>query len=249
VTPIGEGTDHLAYEACGLILRFAKHGYTARVRKEASLLVIVARHSAFPVPRATYDGDHLTYPKLPGIALIALPGCRSTELTRRLTCMLEALQAIPAREVAHLVERDDCPMASWLDEAAQNYALVEAEIPAHRTAARAFLATAPPAETSSFVFSHNDFGAEHLLADPATCAITGVIDWSDAALTDPACDFGRLYRDLGPGALEATPPALRARAAFYARCGVFEDLAYGLTRNESRYVNKCLASLSWLLPT
>jgi len=30
--------------------------------------------------------------------------------------------------------------------------------------------------------------------------VTGIIDWSDAAIVDPAHDFGLLHRDLGPAA-------------------------------------------------
>jgi aminoglycoside phosphotransferase (APT) family kinase protein len=35
-----------------------------------------------------------------------------------------------------------------------------------------------------------------------TRASTGIIDWSDAALADPAYDFGLLCRDLGAAALD-----------------------------------------------
>jgi aminoglycoside phosphotransferase (APT) family kinase protein len=43
------------------------------------------------------------------------------------------------------------------------------------------------------VFSHNDLGIEHVLIDPGTWTVTGIIDWSDAAIVDPAIDFGLLY--------------------------------------------------------
>ncbi len=55
-----------------------------------------------------------------------------------------------------------------------------------------------------------------MLVDPDTWEVTGIIDWSDAAIVDPAYDFGLLYRDLGPRA--------RRRA----------------------YVDKSLAALEWL---
>ncbi len=55
----------------------------------------------------------------------------------------------------------------------------------------------------------------------------GIIDWSDAAIVDPAYDFGLVYRDLGPGAArvairsyrtEANDiAALRQRAVFLCR--------------------------------
>jgi Phosphotransferase enzyme family len=103
------------------------------------------------------------------------------------------------------------------------------------------------------VFSHNDLGTEHVLVEPATGAITG-IDWSDAALTDPACDVGLDYRDLGPAALAAAlahyQPAelagLRQRATFYARCKLLEDMAYGSRAGLSVYTDKSLAALPWV---
>jgi aminoglycoside phosphotransferase (APT) family kinase protein len=108
------------------------------------------------------------------------------------------------------------------------------------------------------VFSHNDLGIEHVLVDPGTWTVTGVIDWSDAAIVDPAVDFGRLYRDLGPAATRAAMAgyrsglndlgALAERAAFYARCSVFEDLAYGISTGRDAYVDKSLAAMAWLFP-
>ena len=38
-------------------------------------------------------------------------------------------------------------------------------------------------------FTHNDFGPDHLLVDRATGALTGILDWTDATLGDPARDF------------------------------------------------------------
>jgi aminoglycoside phosphotransferase (APT) family kinase protein len=148
-------------------------------------------------------------------------------------------------------------LPEWRDEAAGNYAAVVREIPAaRRGAVEAFLGTAPPRRGGPLVFSHNDLGIEHVLIDSSTRAITGVIDWSDAALTDPAYDFGLLYRDLGPTALDLAldayqaddVAALRQRAVFYARCSLFEELAYGIQSGRSAYTDKSLTALEWLFP-
>ena len=116
------------------------------------------------------------------------------------------------------------------------------------------------------MFSHNDLVIEHVLVDSSAWTVTGVIDWSDAAIVDPAVDFGRLHRDLGPAAAhtamasyrtgtnELAPQAvvdlapLAERAVFYARCGVLEDLAYGLRTGQARYIDKSLAAMAWLFP-
>jgi hypothetical protein len=41
---------------------------------------------------------------------------------------------------------------------------------------------------------------------------------------------------------------LEERARFYARCKVFEDLAYGIQTAQDRYRPKSLATLAWLSP-
>lgn len=41
------------------------------------------------------------------------------------------------------------------------------------------------------------------------------------------------------GAGVAATTTLRQRAAFFARCSVFEDLAYGIETGHDRYVEKC----------
>jgi aminoglycoside phosphotransferase (APT) family kinase protein len=90
-----------------------------------------------------------------------------------------------------------------------------------------------------------------VLVDPSTSAVTGVIDWTDAAVGDPAYDLGLILRDLGPAALDAALGALgrdddglRERAGFYARCTLVEDLAYGLEHDEPAYVRKSVAAIT-----
>ena len=160
---------------------------------------------------------------------------------------------------AGLVEDDDVPPDAWLREARETYADVAASVPpSQRVAVEAFLDAAPPPATTRRVLSHNDLGIEHVLVDAGGLRITGVIDWTDAALTDPAVDLGRILRDLGPSALDAALTALRPppgeqpelclRAGFYARCLLLEDLAFGLDTCREAYVEKSLAGLGWLFP-
>jgi hypothetical protein len=96
-----------------------------------------------------------------------------------------------------------------------------------------------------------DLGAEHLLAEPDGIRLTGVLDWSDAALADPAHDLGRLYRDLGPEVagqvavrLGRRDDDLLERAAFHARCALLEDLAFSVTGGDRRYADAALARLA-----
>jgi hypothetical protein len=52
----------------------------------------------------------------------------------------------------------------------------------------------------------------------------------------------------GPEEAADDTTALRQRAVFYARCTVFEDLAYGIQTGLSAYTGKSLTALEWLFP-
>ncbi|MEU6580294.1 phosphotransferase [Nocardia sp. NPDC046763] len=267
---LGEGQDNTSYEINGeLILRFSKQDNSDRraelVLGEARLLTAIATISPVPVPTLVFvapESGCLAYPKLGGRPIIDLPSDLRITHTATIAAtvgeVLSALHTMP-EQVGDLVEIDVQPMQAWLAEAADTYADLTTAIPAsHRRAAEAFLAAPPPPECGHTVFSHNDLGIEHILFDPRVARVTGIIDWSDAALVDPAYDFGLLYRDLGSTALDIAVDTYRtripqseeihARAQFYARCSVFEDLAYALRTGHTTYLDKSLDSLQWLFP-
>lgn len=278
VERLGEGTDHVAYRVAGrLIVRFAMEpDASARAeltRRELDLLRAVAGVSPLAVPAPVFadpDAGCLAYVALPGVPLLTLGAAerasRAAGVTRELGAFLAALHRLPAASMGELVEIDQRPPGEWREEAAATYASVAGALPAaYRPAVSAFLAAPPPEAPFGDVrpaFTHNDLGIEHVLVDPATGRVTGVIDWSDAAVADPAADFARLERDLGPAAVDAALAAygegggadgsalahLRARAAFYARCLVLEDLAFGLETGGDVYVEKSIAALRWLFP-
>lgn len=266
---LGEGLDNLTYVVNGeLVVRFSKEREQIRraelIHTETGLLAVVAKMSPLPVPEpvCTDPGrGWWAYAKILGVPLLNLPlrwrlvHARAAGAT--LGGFLAALHAAPLVQMARLVSPDEVPLAQWREEATGHYAIVASMLPgACRERVEAFLSAAPPGRGGSMALCHNDLGIEHILADPATGAITGVIDWSDAALADPARDFGLLFRDLGPDGLAAAlasyravdPAALGQRAAFYARCGVLEDLAYGVRPGISAYLDNGLAALDWLFP-
>lgn len=271
VVLLGQGEDNIAYEVNGeLIVRFGKEPdpgtRAARVNGEAALLAAVADISPLPVPVPCFrvaERGCLAYFELPGRPLIDLPAPWRSPHTRSIAAVLGrflgALHAAPVDRMGDLVDIDDQPNELWLDEAGQIYSTVADEIPrARRPAVEAFLAAEPPADRYGLVFSHNDLGIEHVLVEALSGTVTGIIDWSDAAIVDPAYDFGLLYRDLGPAALDTALDnyrsthdvrAIRRRAAFYARCSVLEDLAYGLENGHEKYLGKSLMALTWLYPS
>ncbi|MFF2367280.1 phosphotransferase family protein [Streptomyces sp. NPDC058122] len=271
VVPLGEGQDNLAYEVNGeLVVRFSKEPDLARrtalVGREARVLAAVAGISPLPVPEPAFtvaEQGCLAYRKLPGVPLLDMPRHRRSahgaSIAATLGGLLTALHAVPVERLAGVVDADHQPPAEWLHEAAETYVTVAGRIPAAcRRPVEAFLEAAPPHDEWTPAFSHNDLGIEHVLIDPVAWTVTGIIDWSDAAIVDPAYDFGLLHRDLGPAATRAAISgyrtdandlaALGERATFYARCSFFEDLAHGIETEQGKYVDKSLAALQWLFP-
>jgi aminoglycoside phosphotransferase (APT) family kinase protein len=264
VAVLGEGLDNVAYEVNGeLVVRFSRQPDPERLDREARLLTAVATVGPVPAPEPAFAVPALgclAYFKLPGVPLLDLPRQRysdhDTAIAATLGAFLSGLHAIPLDRIAELVDTDDPPLAEWRREAAETYPTVASRVPvAHRRAVEEFLDAPPPGDRYSPVFSHNDLGIEHVLVDPGTWTVTGIIDWSDAAIVDPAYDFGLLHRDLGPAALQAALDSYRPdadgladRATFYARCSVLEDLAYGIETGRDRYLDKSLNAMRWLFP-
>jgi aminoglycoside phosphotransferase (APT) family kinase protein len=271
VVQVGEGVDNVAYEVNGeLIVRFSKELDPARraalLNREARLLAAVADVSPLPVPEPTFAAaEHgcLAYFKLPGVPLVDMSrhqrSDHATSIATTLGELLATLHAVPIDRWTDLVDTDDHPPAQWRREAAQTHLTIAERIPAmHRRPVETFLDSSPPDSGYLRAFSHNDLGIEHVLVDPVAWTVTGIIDWSDGAIVDPAYDFGLIYRDLGPAALRVAirryrPDAddiagLTERAVFYARCSVFEDLAYGIETGRDKYVDKCLTAMEWLFP-
>jgi aminoglycoside phosphotransferase (APT) family kinase protein len=277
VRVLGAGLDHVAYEAVvpasvagadgvRVVVRLARDvGDTERMRREARFLRRLAAVCPLPVPAPELlddggpGGSCLVYPRLPGVPLLHAPAGsrRPGAAGRALGGMLRVLHAQPVERWADVVDEDDTAPEAWRHDAEASYAAFARHVPpVHRERIEEFLAAEAPGPATRRALCHHDLGSEHVLVDTAG-AVTGVVDWSDAALADPARDLGLVWRDLGRAglraALEAYGPAARdadpglaERIGFYARCAALEDLAYGLATGLQAYAAKSLAGLGRL---
>ncbi|MEV6156004.1 phosphotransferase [Nonomuraea sp. NPDC052129] len=258
LTESGQGLDHEVYEVNGeLIVRGGKTADPVATRREVELLAAVRELATVAVPEvvfADYEQGVIAYRKLPGEPLNQHPVPDPAALAAPLGRLLSALHSAPVDDLRALAPPDLYPAPTLLVDAGLDYRDVEGHVPAERRPlVERFLRGTPPDEPRDLRFCHNDLGSEHLLADAATSTLTGVIDWTDAAVTDPAHDFALIYRDLGPEVLERTLAHYdrdfdeldRARVVFYARCALIEDLAYGLSTGPRHYADAALAHLEW----
>jgi aminoglycoside phosphotransferase (APT) family kinase protein len=238
--PLGGGQENVTYEANGeLVVRVARKPDPEVSRREAEILAAVRAVTEIAVPEPILvepEAGLMVYRRLPGAPLAGLAQPRRVG-RGAVAALLGFMRDIRDIGTTHV---DVQPPEEWLDEARALYESVAAHVPAkHRGAIEGFLGETPP-RAHDPVFCHNDLGTEHVLVDPDTREVTGIIDWTDAAMADPAYDLGLLYRDLGP---QVEPSDA---AVFYARCAVLEDLHYGVTEGRETYRNNALAALEWL---
>ena len=86
---------------------------------------------------------------------------------------------------------------------------------------------------------HADLGPTHLLVRGGR--LTGVIDWGDARVGDPALDYAWLLN--GPFAGWDVDADLRRRALFYHRLGPWYEAHYGLFTEQPAHVERGLAGI------
>lgn len=260
VVALGAGQDHQAFAVGNdLIARFATGPSAAAassVTREARVLATVDRRLPVATPAvvaARPDLGLLVTSRIEGRSLLGrtLP---SRETADTIAHVLMAVHGLQLGHLVGAVEHDDHALAAYAEEAHGHLDVAGQRMtPASRRAAEAALARLPD-EALTAVFVHNDFGAEHLFVDDRG-ALTGVIDWADAALADPAVDLARVLRDFGPAVLSRVvarypavgDPDTRARTWFLARCMALEDLAFGITDGREAYAEAALRSLSWLV--
>lgn len=264
ITKLGEGLGNVAFEVNGtLVFRFPKTGRNREeLQREVPTLVAVKQLTHIPVPEPTYvgpTGAYVGYQKVPGKPVM---GHRSEikdwrTFAHEMGQFLSQIHGMSEDMLGRLqVPTDTEPWESLIAEVRKDVEQARSIIPApYFGAIDMFLESAPPTSPYTPVFCHNDLGAEHILVHEGK--ISGVIDWGDTARTDPARDFGLLYRDLGPKVLaeavsayswsaRIAEPELIERAVFYGKCRVFENIAYGVNVGRREYTDEGIASLKWM---
>ncbi|WP_218002472.1 phosphotransferase family protein [Nocardia brevicatena] len=257
------GTDDLVTVPIGWPDRMERHDDLDR---RLQLLGRIADRVDVPVPRVVRalprEGCYVVR-RLPGTPLSDLPARQAAAVEpvgRAVGRLLAELHTWDAEAYADIAPVDDYTPTDWLDETAELVRDLEPVLDAaQRRDVREFLARPTPRAGRS-AFSHNDLGIEHILVtESGPPRITGVIDWGDAAVTDPAYDFGLLLRDLGPSAFDSALAAyaakidsfadIPARVPFYAVCALLEDLAFGHADARPEYVEKSLRGWRWTFDT
>lgn len=223
----------------------------ATLQKEARLLPELASALPVAVPRFEHvwrGGASpriiVGYRRIPGVRLStdAFAGSHAADLSEQMASFLSALHAFPLGRAERVGIPPGGPEA-WRREYERFFRWLQREaFPVvgpreRRWASRICEDFVGDAAHFRFapVLLHRDLEAEHILHDPASGRITGVIDWGDASIGDPAFDFTGLLADLGENVARAVLERYRGpkdagmvdRARFYANVVPFYGIIYG----------------------
>lgn len=265
IVPYGRGLDHAVFLVDDeLVVRIDVDSDTRdrawRVDAEVAVLDAVRPLGPPDVPRAVHvdqAAGAMAYERVGGVPLLTVHGVDGLpdgrEIGASLGPFLARVHELDPSTLSVRAPGDAMTPNAWLEEARRDHSRVAALVPpSTRSRVGRFLDSPPPAPAARECLCHNDLGIEHVLVDPDSGGVVAVIDWADAAITDPAIDIALLWRDLGPGVVDGFRDgypgvaALLDRAAFLARCSVFEELRYGVESGDEAFVAKSARALGWL---
>ena len=238
--PVDEGGEHATWwVGTEYVLRMAPDAEaTVRLRREIAVRDAVRPVLDLPVPRSAASGEWA-----PGCGCtldVRLAGVSAEHRAvseageKDLARLLGGLAGFPAAEAAALGVPAERPRhLSVLKSGAGRAARTLADDGEFDLTLLRRLETGPtPLATEDVpeALVHFDLKGEHLLTDEAG-RVTGVLDWTDAVLGDPAEDIAGLALSIGATAafriarLSGHSPALASRGLRLARCDTALRLA------------------------
>jgi len=131
---------------------------------------------------------------------LALPGAALDELARDLGRFLNWLHGLDAEHAVSLGVPRTGPnetLAVSREWAIRSLPRLEGSLPPALLQECADLlhdtARQPPEHDGPPRLLHFDYDADHILIDPTIGRATGIVDWADASVGDPAWDFARVW--------------------------------------------------------
>jgi aminoglycoside 2''-phosphotransferase len=257
---LGAGDDSAAFRVDrDWVVRFPLVPDAQRtLATELALLPRLAPHLPVMVPcpehTAERDGQlvFIAYRALEGeplsdAALNALPARARTRALDELAALLDAIHRFPADSAQAAGVSFELYQGAY--HAAQDSLerrlfemLQPGELDAIARQRHAFETVQP--RSSAPVLLHSDIKPEHLLHDPSSGALTGLLDWGDASLGHGDFDLAIISAFCGPqtlqGLLERRDPADAERAAasipFLLTIRWLQDALFDIDRGDEPYL-------------
>ena len=216
-----------------------------QLRREVTLMPWLAPRLPLPVPVARIvSEDPLTvrHRLIPGTAC---PGT-SAEHGRAVGALLRALHAVDPEEAVRRGARDATTSFAEAQEVRDRMAvevlpLLPARVRNRGEALLARMGTPPPAPR----LIHGDLGPQHILVVGGR--VTGIIDWGDCGVGDPALDLAWTGYGAAPGFVAALVAAYVPSGEILARgldrhlLGPWHEVIYGLDTDQPAYIESGLA--------
>ncbi len=261
------GWDSLVLEINNtLIFRFPRPNrpdVEAQLAKEIALLPELRAALPLPIPRFDYiaesaSGRFVGYPKLPGIELRSdtLIPAQAKQIAQQLAAFLSCLHRFPVQRAVQLGLEDVSP-SDWRQRyerlyeqmREQVFPLLEPSVRAKAAALWERFLTSETAVAFRPTLLHRDLNDDHILYDPARGAITGIIDWGDVSIGDPAMDFADPLKTYGPEFVSALfasyqqewDATFQQRMRFYIAIMPLQEVLYGLLEGDESHVRNGLA--------
>lgn len=268
--PITRGWDSFVLDVNDdLIFRFPlRDDVIAYLEKEMGLLPVLEPVLATPIPHFDYIGHgddsypftFVGYRKLVGTPLEDenIASEQLLHLAPALGTFLSELHSFPAARAIQAGVEDHTPeqwreryQERFVDLQKRVFPLLDMEL---RTKSarlwedfldnRAIFAFQP-------VLIHCDLACEHIFCDPERGVLTGVIDWGDATIGDPALDFVGLHQRDGRAFTERVladyqgkvDRAFWQRIDFYLCYGPFSELLFGAYSESENFIAKGIEGL------
>ena len=270
VLPITRGWDSFVLEVNGeLIFRFPmREDVIKYLQKEMRLLPLLEQALSTPIPHFDYLGHgdanypfmFVGYRKLEGVALedVSITPEQLTALAPALATFLNELHSFPVAQAIQAGVQGHTP-EQWRERYQELYkdlqvrvfSLLDRELRAKSAQLWEDYLDNETIFTFQSVLIHCDLGCEHIFCDPVSGVLTGIIDWGDATIGDPAMDFVGLHNGCGreftehvlaryKGTIDA---AFWKRVDFYLCYGPFSELLYGAYSGSEKFIAKGIVGL------
>lgn len=171
-----------------LVLRVPRSAaYAVDLAREAIVLPAALGAGVLAPSIVEYSGAYMVMTRIPGRDLASSPpGDALWRAVGAELAKLHTVSSVPGLPPPPAAE-DPAALVSAL--ASQGW--LDRDAAAWLTGWFARLAARVPSSVAP-VLVHGDIAPQNLMADPSGGALTGIVDWGDAALDDPAVDFAKL---------------------------------------------------------
>lgn len=268
--PITRGWDSFVLEVNGeLIFRFPmREDVIEYLQKEIRLLPVLEQALSTPIPHFDYIGHgdenypfmFVGYRKLGGIALedVSIIPEQLAGLAPALATFLEELHSFPVERAVQAGVQENTP-EQWCERYRERYAdlqvrvfpLLDKNLRVKSEQLWEDFLNNEAIFTFQPMLIHCDLACEHIFCDPVRGVLTGVIDWGDATIGDPALDFVGLHLGRGREFTErvlacykgTVDAAFWKRVDFYLCYGPFSELLFGAYTSNEKFIAKGIEGL------